>query len=701
MGELIKGVADLDRLYTEAESADRQEFAKMRSALLLIGGEHYLKKGSRFDRLRISREIDDQVKLRITKNHLGKIARRYSNIICASAPGCSVGPKHARELQDKKCAEISQDIWMDGKEKNNWTGTVMQWADDMVGIGEVWSKCFWDEYSGPLLGYEQAIHDDGMPMVDELGQPVADPKKPKYAGQLRFEEIFAFNVLRDPDSQNVEDSPWYCIRKSVQKERLKQMFPDSEKFFDQGSEQPFLVFDVTQGYRRSESKECMVREWYFKPCHDYPLGYFYISVPGKILEEGELPEGIFPIICERFDNIQTKCRGFSAIDPIRPNQAEINRCASAMATTQVTLGDDKLVFSNGAKVSAGASLPGVRTMTTSGAAPTVVPGRNGGQYLDYMLANIKEMYELAEVDDEDLEGNLEPHTLLYRAASKKKRFQRYIVRFENFIKKSCKLYLRMAKYYYNEETFIMAVGRNEAVNITEFKNTKDQSVEIVIEPQSDDIETKVGRQIVITNVLQYVGSQLDKKMIGKLVSAMPYANVGDAFRDLTLDDECATNDLLALDRGDMPIMSKADEHEYLVSRAMNRMRESDFNLLDEQIKANYQAYVQEHLAMVDETAQALQRAQSGFIPDGGALIGLDFFVEDPNNPERTRRARMPYDAVSWLAKKLEDQGSFKKLAGTMPDGAVAMAKPVDNGVPEATGKSAEISSAPPPSASQL
>jgi hypothetical protein len=575
----------------------------------------------------------------------------------------------------------------------------MQWADDMVGISEVFTKVYWDEYAGQMIGYEQLVNELGEPSVDQFGQPVADESKPQYAGQLRFEEVFAFNVLRDPDCQNIKESPWYCIRKSVQKEKLIAMFPDKSKYIEASSEQPFLVFDATQGYRRSETKECMVREWYFRACPQYPQGYYYITVPGQILDEGELPSGIFPLVCERFDNIQTKARGISAIDPLRPNQIEINRCASAMATHQVTHGDDKLVFQNGAKYSAGASLPGIRTITTSGAAPVVIEGRVGMQYLDYMLACIKEMYELAEIDDEDNEANLEPHTLLYRSASQKKKFSRYIQRFENFVKDVCSLYLRMAKHYYNEETFILSAGKHEAINITEFKNTNDQSYEIVIEPQADDIETKLGRQMSITNILQYVGGQLDKEMIGKLIRQMPYANVEADFADLTMDDDCATNDLLALDRGQMPLMSASDNHSYLVKRAMSRMRESDFQLLDEQIQENYKAYVKEHLAMVEEEKQAVVRAQSGFIPDSGALIGVDYYVQDPNNPERTRRARMPYGAVAWLAQKLEDQGTFKQGISLMPEGAAMISD--QQGTPTATGSQAEISSAPPPSDSQL
>jgi hypothetical protein len=460
------------------------------------------------------------------------------------------------------------------------------------------------------------------------------------------------------------------------------------------------VFEAGQGYRRSEKNEAMVREWYFKPSPEYPNGYYYIQIPGQVLEEGELPDGIFPIVCERFDNIQTKARGISAIDPLRPNQAEINRCASKIAEHQITLGEDKLILPNGGKMSAGVSVPGIRAITTSGAMPQVLPGRSGEQYVNYMLAQIKEMYELAEIDDQDMTGNLEPHTLLFRSATQKKKFSRYIQRFEQYIKAVCQLYLRMAKYYYDEQTFVMAVGRNEMVNIAEFKNTHDQSVEIVVEPQADDIETKMGRQLVITSVLQYVGGQLDKEMIGKLVREMPYANVQSAFSDLTLDDDCATNDILALDRGEMPIMSPSDPHEYLVKRATNRMREADFQMLDEQIQENYKAYVNEHMTMLDENKQALVRAQSGLIPDGGALVGIDYYVQDPKNPERTRRARVPYDAISWLIQKLDDQGTFKKMMGAVPDGALAMAE-ASGGVATASGPSAEATNTPPPSTAQL
>jgi hypothetical protein len=340
-------------------------------------------------------------------------------------------------------------------------------------------------------------------------------------------------------------------------------------------------------------------------------------------------------------------------------------------------------------MSAGVQLPGIRGITVTGPAPIVMEGRSGNQYIEYMLAQIKEMYQMAEInEDEGTQSNLEPHTLLYRAASEKRKYTRYVKRLEGFLKELCESSLDMARFYYTEEDTVMAVGQNERVNIAEFKNTQPQAVQIVIEPQAEDVETKLGRQIVMTNILQYVGSSLDQASIGKLIKQLPYANVDESFSDLTLNYEIATNNILALDRGQEPKIFSFEDHPYIVSRLSKRMSEPDFQFLHEFIRGNYEKQIDERMAIVTAQKEALQRAQSGFIPDGGALIGADYYVSDPNNPERTRRARIPYAAMDWLVRKLDEQGSFKQQALEIPEQVLAESS-LQN-IPQAQGASAEV-----------
>lgn len=650
----MKTASDLDKLYTEAEQVDKRDFAKMKSSLKLIAGEHYQKEGSSFQAIRTSREIPSEMKLRLTKNHTGRIVRRTANNILSSAPGVHVKPKHDRELQDIKAADLNQAIWQDIKEANDYAALCDEWGDDFTGIGEVWTKVYFD------------------PTV----------RKIKYA------DVYGFNILRAPQTKDVRKSPWLCFRQMVDAKELRVAFPQHSERIQETSDETFLVFQDGD-YRMSKKTETLLREWYFRPCIEYPTGYFILQVKGIILDQGELPGGIFPLVGQRYEYVQTKPRGIAATEPLRPYQLEVNRTASKIAEHQITLGDDKIIMQNGSKMSAGATLPGVRGITVTGSQPIIMEGRSGAQYAEYMNSQIEEMYRVADMEEtEEMQSNLDPHTLLYRAASQKRKFSRYVRRFESFLKKVAETSLQMARLYYNEQDTVMAVGKNEQVNIAEFKSSLPQSVQIVLEPQTEDVESKLGRQLAMTNILQYVGSHLDPASIGKILKQTPYANLEESFADLTLNTEVADNLILALDRGEMGMIFQYEDHNYLISRLSKRMTESDFKYMHPFIQQNYQKQIDQRMQIVEMQKQALQRAQSGFIPEGGALIGVDYYVTDPNNPDRTRRARIPYAAVEWLVVKLQEQGSFIGEVSKIPQEVLAQSQM--SSTPQAQGANAEI-----------
>jgi hypothetical protein len=293
--------------------------------------------------------------------------------------------------------------------------------------------------------------------------------------------------------------------------------------------------------------------------------------------------------------------------------------------------------------------------------PEIIQGRSGEQYVEYMLSQIAEMYKVMQVaemwDDTAEKGGMDPYALLFRSASQKKKFQRYVRRYERFLKKVVKLYLRLAKIYLTEDMVVRAIGRSERVNISEFKTSQDIDFEIVIEPQADDIETKMGKQLVLNHILQYVGPQLGKDDIGKLIQEMPYSNIKNSFADLTMDYECSKNDILALDRGQLPPLHEYDPHSYLVKKATSRMRQPDFQYLDPQIQQNYVKYITAHEDAEVVRLQMIKQAESQFIPTGGYLITCQMYIgQDPADPSKVKLARIPYESLQWLLKQLEAQG---------------------------------------------
>ena len=660
---------ELNQLYRESDDLDQKLFAEQRSNILLVSGDHYQNKGSKFlNKLRDNRELSDQQKIRLTKNHTQRISKIYVNNILSHAPSVTVVPRNDKDLADQKAAELNKAVVEDMKAQYKLRERTREWCKDFIDIGEVAVKIFWDPNKGKVIGYHQAVGDDGQPLVDEQGQPAPDKKNPAFSGEFVFETIFGFNLFRAPEALTMRDSRFIGLRKMVNKKDLEKQFegnPEALKGLTESADETYTIFDASQGSYKRADKQVMLREFYFRPCMEYPNGYFYITTPYAILAEGELPFGVFPIVFSAFEQLPTTPRGRSMLKQLRPYQAEINRAASKMAEHQITLGDDKLLVQNGTKVVNAGQLPGVRALSYTGMAPTVLPGRDGSQYLAYMQGQIQEMYEIAMVEEDSAEneGQLEAFTLLFRSLKKKKKFSTYAEKFEYFLVGVFETALELSRHYLPDNALIQATGKREYINIPEFREQKD-GYKIKVEPMSDDIESQMGKQLVMNHILQYVGPQLGKDDIGKLIRNMPYSNLDQSWNDLTIDYDNATNDILALGRGELPILNASDTHEYIIKRLDNRMRQADFKLLSPKIQQNYHQYKQEHEQIMVEQKQEIERAQAGQVPSGGYLVTCDFYMPKKDNPAETQRARLPFQSIEWLIKRLEDQGmSLEKLEG--------------------------------------
>lgn len=667
-----KTIDDLNKCYKEAENCDSEIFAEQRSNILLVAGEHYNRKNTVFwNRVRDSKDLNSDQKLRLTKNHVYKISKIRKNVILSHASGVRVLPNNESELQDQKAAELNQSVWSYAKIQQQFRKKTNQFVSDFFDLGEVACKIYWDESAGQLVGYEQALDEEGTPQVEEDGSP--SKGRPIFSGDLIIERILAFNLLRAPEAKVMEDSHYLIYRKAVSYESLLEMVKgdeEKEKIVKEGKDDTYFVFDSNKQNYGKDKNIVTLREHYYRPCMEYPEGYYYICTDAGVLWEGPLPFGEFPIVYEGHDEIPTTPRHRSPIKQLRPYQIEINRAASKIAEHQVTLGDDKLVVQSGAKVTSGSILPGVRTIQVSGMAPTILPGRSGDQYFQYVESQIAELYSAAMVA-EDLEekGDQDAWGSLWKAVRNKKKFILDAEKFESYLTRVCSLYLKLAKTYFDENMLIPMIGKSELVNITEFKNTEPQKYQIKIEPNNDDLETMMGKQLMLNHILQYSSGQLEKEDIGRLIRLMPFANNEKSFEDMTMSYDRATNIILALDRGESVNPNKYDKGPYIINRLTSRMDQSDFNRLDPMIQQNYANLVNLYTEMEAEKARQTQAMQSDFIPTDGAMIKVAWYIKDPTNPSRSVQATLPASSINWLVQRLADQGTTQLSIASNGPGA--------------------------------
>lgn len=681
---------ELETLYQQSESVDSQTFAEYRSNVLLASGDHFNRRNSKFwSRLRDNKDLSDQQRIRLTKNHIQKICKTYENDLLSLSPGVKVMPKSDSELSDVKAAELHNAVLADIKVRHNIQDKIRQWVKDFVEVGELCVYTFWDPMKGQFLGYEQETDEMGQPKVDEAGQPVQG-KKPIFTGDFTFKRVFAPNLLRAPQAKTMEESPYFIIRDMVPKKEMEKRLagdPERLKMLEAGRDETYVVFDGSHNGYSEQKDQCLLKSYFFKHSPEYPNGYFYISTNKGILWEGELPFGIYPIEYCGFDEVQTTPRGLSIIKVLRPYQAEISRASSKLAEGQITLGDDKVLIQSGTKIANGGFMPGVRAIQYTGAPPTILPGRSGEQYLPYIQAMIEEMYMVANLElDQAEKGDQDPMITLFKSMQQRKKYVIYAQKLENFLVNLFGKVLDMAKQYYTEDMLVPAIGKREYVNIAEFKSQEKICYQIQLEPLNDDAETLMGKQMTFQHILQYTGGQLSPEQIGNLVRNMPYANEEQAFEDLTLDYDNIKNDILAMDRGEYVPSNKYDNHEYIIKKLINRMKMADFKFLDPQIQQMYAQKLQEHEQVQAQLAQQIKAAQAEFIPSGGFMAVCDLYVPDPNNPGKSSRVKLPSESLQWLIDQLESQGSGLEAMAQQAQGVqadVAQMSMGQGGTPEA------------------
>jgi hypothetical protein len=661
----------LNQIYNEAETADKALFSEQRSNCLLQIGQHYSKQDSYFNQyIRGQRNISQEKKLRLTKNHIGAICDRLiSSTVTSHAPSVIIQPKHKMEVQDKKAADIASGVWNRIKTYNKFDDATADYAYDFIVVGEMAAFITFDPGKGDYLGIAQIQTESG----EILGE------RPKFSGEVIIEKLEPFNLLREPGARSWETSSWIMTRKMVPVAKLKAQFKDDEDKLSkitESSDESFIVFDADKGsYARSSKDKVLTKQIFYRPCEKYPEGYYILFTSDVVLAEGSL-NGIFPIVFKPYSKVTSSPRGYGIIKRLRPCQAEINRIASTIAMSQLYF-RDRLMVQNGTKISNGGTMGNAVVMRYSGMMTQVQPGQSGDKYLPLLEQQISEMYSLANLQQEEDEKvpTTDPMALLYRSLKDKKKFSQKSDLFESFVKEIVEVSLKTAQKFYTDEHIVHAVDKKDQINIQEFKNITNFDYSVEIKSNSADIESTLGQTVAIQHAIQY-GQNLAPEQLALLVANLPFLKDSHMTQELTADLRAVEDVFAAIERGEEIPVLESDNHDYFIKRINSRMKESSFRYLHPFIQNLYKARLQQHEGIKAEQAEKLMRAQQGMIPAGGALIPVSLYL-DPNNA--SKRVRLPHDALVHIYKKLEEQGSLQQEAEDL--GAYSAANIADAQMP--------------------
>lgn len=659
----INSITQVDTLYNEAKSCDEALFAEMRTNIKLRNGDHYNTAAKKIlGNFRDKGVITNEQKIRITKNHVFRITDEYINSILSRNPDSTVTAFNDSELSDIKDAEMSNSVLSWIKDTNDWKNKRADFVQEQVVVGEAYAVQTFDYSKGDVIG------------TDEEGNPVMD-------GRIVIDKRFGFDAKRDPAARTFAESRYIFFDKVVDKDEAKRLVkklnPDKVGSLTDAVEGDVItVFDSNTGKYTEENSKVLFRELFIRPCAQYPNGKFFLCAKDFIVMKMDLPLKIFPVYQLPFSKITTTPRACSIVRVIRPYQVEINRASSKMAEHQITLGDDKVIMQNGSKVSNGGKMAGIRVVNVDGGVPTVMAGRTGAQYLDYVTNEVNGMYQAANVSHllQDKQTAADPFTILYKSMSQKASFVNYVERYEEWEKELFTDSLRLAKHYLTDDHIIKIAGKKEQVNIPEFRESSDDGYEISVEASNGDVETKFGRMFMTSQVLQYAGSSMNPEQIGQLIKNLPYGNKEEIFSTLTLNYDTATNIILALDRGEQPMIPTYGDTDFYLKALTSRTVKADFKYLPQQVQMQYQATIQQLNMIKSSQMLQVQQAEQGMIPASGFLTTINASWKNPTTG-KVERIKAPSDAVAWLMQALNRQGALaQQMSAQAPQAQAEIAQ---------------------------
>jgi hypothetical protein len=488
---------------------------------------------------------------------------------------------------------------------------------------------------------------------------MAQSTEPVFRGEIKKEVIEPYNLIRPKSATSLDEAPWLCIRKMLSVEDAKALVKNSPNY-DELKDEIKATSDLTyQIFENNEyvdiSGQVLVKYWFFRKSTKHPKGYFIVQVGNKKASEGELPFGIWPIALAGFKTTSGSPRGTGKVKDIRHAQTALNFLVSNEMFHMVALGDDKVFTQMGSKLTMGATWNGIRSFNVSGPAPVVQPGRDASQFARAIDRQVATIYRLGEVEYETQETKIQdPLAMLYSSLKEKLKHAPYASKFERFLCEDWKIYIELAKNYLDDDAIIKHVGKREAINIPEFKSTDGMGYRIKAKPVSGTLEEQLGQYLNVQQILQYVGKDLPKNVLARLINLSPFISKEAVASDMLLTDKNIESDILAMDRGEFRPAVKDDDHELYMQRLKSHMKSSEFKMLNPQVQNMYSIKYKQHEDFSAQLVAEQQRAEQGIIPTGGGMVKFDLLDENG------KRMVADVSSVQWFLKQLAAQGATQE-----------------------------------------
>lgn len=509
-------------------------------------------------------------------------------------------------------------------------------------IGDVLEKNRFDELRQDLL---MSCMQGGVAYVKvkwdpTLGAPMLDPETDElvgYEGDIRLEVLNCLEVYPDPLAKKLEDCQ-YVIEAKVRKlEYFKEQYPDRghavkeedvwllSSLYDLKAN-ALTAVGITGAQTKDQTRDSAIEITYYeKRSKNYPNGRQVVQASGVLLEDKELPAGIFDIV--KFDDILIGGRYNSeaVITHLRPIQDQFNITRSRMADWIRKNLAGKYIVPKGSELMEesinNADSEVVEYTTVPGAPPPTamnIPAIPAYAYNDIKEQGLEFDYVsgINEVSRGVLpSASIPAQGMALLQEQDQTRIGVQATRNEVGYSKVGELILRYAGKYYILPRMYKEAGDGLEYTVKEFVGSDlNDNYDVRVVPGSTIPTSKVLRRQDVMNVYNsgLMGNPMDDKVKMKALNELEFGDTAEIWKSQALDSNQIKKSIASIEEGQLPEMSEFDNHPAHLLE-MNDYRKSDkFQQLDLKKRGLFLYVMEWHLqAQIDiQNPQLMQQKLS-------------------------------------------------------------------------------------------
>lgn len=479
-------------------------------------------------------------------------------------------------------------------------------AGDVADCGGGWWHIYWD----PTAGEEKEIVIDAQVVDLQSGEPQTQKVK---TGDVACHFVSNFEMRVDPAAMRLRDAMW-IMRVSYMSTDVAERRWGKEVYADAAGTRPSILTPdwLLNPQRLLADDVCRIIECWYKPCDEYPSGYYAVITGSDVIYfENELVGGDFPFIYCEFD---PDCDNFYGTTPMtyaRRPQIELNGLLSQLSDGRSRGMFGAWVQPRGANmdIPTGAPHEVLGYNDTSGKPTFVQPqptSDSAYRMIDVFSSLLAQTSGISEYDQATSGKDR-----LYAAEQDNTKLGPALRSLHSFLKRAAMKILNLYRDNAQFDVLYSVSDRNAESDVRAFSASqiKYSSVEMSI-----DSALPLNRQAKREQVMMFYQSGLvDKNQAMKM---MEFGDIEDAMGTSNLDRERARNENLML-TVQMVGVEEFEDHAAHLEEHLSEMKQEKWYLYDDGIKDSFRQHINLHRQYIQAQLGNGQPPQNPLTEQGG------------------------------------------------------------------------------------